>query len=76
MNKTAFIRKLYDKLRNLKTKVEVDEFADGSSSWILIKTGDNKWLEISFDGKGENIEKIAMFEDIVQVVETKTLWKI
>ena len=69
-----FINKLHEKLSGFDG-VEIGGFEDGSAMWINVPVGHNQVLEISFDGNGNNITGIALFKEIVQVVDHDKLWE-
>lgn len=55
-------------------EVEVDRYNDGSGSWIDIRVNSDTSLVIGFDDKGNNIESINAYKDIVQVVDHKKIF--
>lgn len=71
MNKNCFAMKLHAKLPGS----ELGGFSDSSGIWINIKLNNNKTLEIGFDSKGEKIVDISLFQDIIGVIDTKTVFR-
>jgi hypothetical protein len=64
----TFMQKMAIKLMALGD-VEVDN----EEKWIVLRFGD-KELEIDFDEKGENIESIGAFQDVVEVTGQKKIF--
>lgn len=54
-------------------EVDEDSFDDESARWVDIRIGEHV-LTISFDIKGEKIEGIELFKEIVEVVDQKKVW--
>jgi hypothetical protein len=70
----SFAEKLAEKLKHLG-EVEHSHFYDNSGAWVQLKVKDIT-LSIGFDMKGENIDGIGLFKDVVEVVDQKQLWRI
>jgi len=72
--KKDFAEKLANKLRRTELG-EVDEGAlsDDSGRWVSIKIGDSD-LCFSFDMEGENIDRIGLYKDIIEIVDQKMVW--
>ena len=71
--KETFRNKLFKKLLAANIGLpDMGTATDGSGSWVTLH---KKNLEIvfSFDCKGEKLEGIAVYEDVVQVVDQKRL---
>lgn len=64
----TFMQKLAEKLSYLGT-VEINE----SEKWIDLRIKD-KSLSICFDEKGENLESIGAFQDVVEVTGQKKIF--
>lgn len=72
--KLDFAERLAIKLRESRLgEVEEDSFSDNSARWVQLKIGD-KSLVFSFDMKGEKIDNIALYKDVVEVVDQEQLW--
>jgi hypothetical protein len=54
-------------------EVEADALSDGSGRWVNIKVGDVE-LYFSFDMKGEKIDNIGLYKDVVEVISQKHVW--
>lgn len=69
-----FRQRLAQKLTeaNIGTVTE-DSFNDNSSSWVTLRVKDTT-LEFSFDIKGEKLEKIELFQDVVEVTGQRKVW--
>jgi len=69
-----FAQRLADKLRSTNLGV-VDEgsLSDDSGRWVSLKIKDAE-LSFSFDMKGENIDSIGLFKDVIQVVDQQKIW--
>lgn len=68
----TFFELLAEQLSSIGT-VEVDDFGDKSAAWIEVKVGD-KTLCFSFDYERKKLEDIGLFEDVIEVTDTKQLW--
>ena len=70
-------RHLIDRMSEAMTKggIEhtVDELSDGSGMWISIRQGKLDFV-LSFDGKGDIIGRVGLWEDIIQVVDQKGIF--
>jgi hypothetical protein len=66
--KKRFIHKLQEQIGG-----EIDQFSDGSGMWLEIKRGD-KVLTFSFDGEGEEIDKVNLYKEITEVVDSKEIF--
>lgn len=64
-----FMQKLSLKLMEMKGQVEVSN----EDKWIVYREGD-KEISFSFDEKGENIDDIGVFQDIIEVTGQKKLF--
>lgn len=58
---------------NIGTVTE-DSFNDDSSSWVTLRFKDTE-LCFSFDIKGEKLEKVELFQDIVEVTGQRKVWE-
>ena len=58
---------------NIGTVTE-DSFNDNSSSWVSLRLNDTT-LEFVFDFKGEKLEKIELFQDVVEVTGQRKVWE-
>ena len=73
-NKISFLSQLANRLESAEIgEVDQDGFDDGSSTWVTVRIGGTK-LSIEFDGTGEYIEGIGLYEDVVEVVGEKKIW--
>lgn len=73
-NKISFLSQLANRLESAEIgEVDQDGFDDGSSTWVTVRIGGTK-LSIEFDGTGEYIEGIGLYEDIVEIVGEKKIW--
>lgn len=73
-NKISFLSQLANRLESAEIgEVDQDGFDDGSATWVTVKIGGTK-LSIEFDGSGEYIERIGLYEDVVEVVGEKKIW--
>ena len=69
-----FRQRLAEKLIEAKIgKVTEDCFNDNSSSWISLRVN-NTTLEFSFDFKGEKLQSIELFQDVVEVTGQRKTW--
>jgi len=66
----SFRQLLAQKLADFQ--IDTGRLSDGSGAWVNIQKG-NLLIAISFDGAGNAIDDIAIFEDIVQVVDQKKI---
>lgn len=73
-SKQDFAQKLAQKLRDGGLGV-VDEgaFSDDSGRWVELKVKDTT-LCFSFDMKGESMDKVALYQDKVEVVDQTRVW--
>ena len=69
-----FAEKFADKLRETGLgEVSEGAFSDDSGRWVGIKIGGSD-LSFSFDMTGEVIDRIGLYEDIIEVVDQKRVW--
>lgn len=54
-------------------KVDEDCAGDNSASWVTLRVNDTE-LFFSFDGKGENIEAVGLYQDVVEVTGQRKVW--
>lgn len=73
LTKQTFADKLAAQLRNLKGEVIQDSFSDKSASWVTYKIG-NKTLSFTFDYKGNHLDDVGVYKDIVEVVDEKRIF--
>jgi hypothetical protein len=66
--KKRFIHKLQEQIGG-----EIGQLNDGSGMWLEIKRGD-KVLTFSFDGEGEEIDKVNLYKEITEVVDSKEIF--
>lgn len=68
------IERLYDLLKKQGFQVEWDKFSDDSGQWLEYRKNDSKvHIVFSFDGKGQDLEDISVWKDIVEVTDQKRL---
>ena len=67
------IERINENLKKNNLNPEMDQAGDKSCSWIEMKKGDIQ-IVIHFDGKGQNIESINAYKDVVQVVDQVKLF--
>lgn len=73
-SKQNFAQKLAQKLRELGIgEVTEDTFDDDSGLWISFRIKDTE-LCFSFDIKGENIDRVGMYKDKVEVTDSVLVW--
>lgn len=58
---------------NIGTVTE-DSFNDDSASWVTLRFQDTE-LCFSFDIKGEKLEKVELFQDVVEVTGQRKVWE-
>lgn len=72
--KLDFAQKLAEKLRGTGSgTVEEGSFNDKSGRWVTIRNGATE-LCFSFDMKGEQIDRIALYKDKIEVVDQVKIW--
>ena len=57
---------------NIGTVTE-DSFNDDSASWLILRLKDTE-LCFYFNTKGENLEKIELLQDVVEVTGQRKVW--
>jgi len=70
--KQSFHDLLRAKIRNTGT-VSVGKCSDESARWIIVKR-DNTEIHFYFEENMENLESIQVWEDVIQVVDTKRIF--
>ncbi len=68
----SFAEKLAEKLKHLG-EVEHSHFNDNSGAWVELKVKDIA-LVFNFDMKGEKLDGVNLYQDVVQVVDTTKVW--
>jgi hypothetical protein len=66
--KKRFIHKLQKKIGG-----EIGKCDDGSGMWLEIKRG-GKVLTFFFDGEGQEIDKVNLYKEITEVVDSKKIF--
>jgi hypothetical protein len=54
-------------------EVDFGALSDDSCRWVNLKIKD-KELCFSFDTTGEKIERVGLYQDVVEIVDQKQLW--
>lgn len=72
-SKKKLIERISEALTKGGIQHSVDEFNDDSGMWISIRK-DKLDFVLSFDGKGEVIDRVGLWEDIIQVVDQKGIF--
>ena len=70
--KIRLIQRVSEAMKKGGIPNNVDRFSDNSASWIEIKNKDFSFT-IQFDGKGEEINRIGCWQDIIEVVDQKAI---
>jgi hypothetical protein len=69
-----FAEKLADKLRALNIgEVEEGSLSDDSGRWVNVRFKDME-LCFSFDDKGENIDRLGLYKDVIEVTSHRLVW--
>jgi hypothetical protein len=69
-----FAEKLADKLRTLNIgEVEEGSLFDGSGRWVNVRFKDTE-LCFSFDMKGELLDRLGLYKDVIEVTDHKLVW--
>ena len=69
----TFAERLAEKLKHLG-EIEHSSFSDNSGAWVTLKVNDIT-LSFGFDIKGEKINGLGLYKDVVEVVDQKQIWR-
>ena len=67
----TFAERLAGKLLNIGD-IDTGTLSDKSGVWVCVKVGQYSF-NFSFDGKGENIERLGLYKEVWQMVDEKQL---